>query len=123
MKYALKLYLNILILTAAMSGICSAKDVNNTAQQEETSTLIENNIESITSLSVECIMLEYEGHFKDGENSYLWAIREKHNESCGGDPNTAPIINRVVSVHKSHEEKIELFVLDLECMCLGKKLN
>ena len=123
MTYALKLYLNILLLTAAMSGICSAKDVNNNAKQEVIFTLIENNIGSITSLSVECIMLEYEGHFEGGENSYLWAIREKHNESCGGDPNTAPIINRVVSVHKSHEEKIDLFILDIECMCLGKKLN
>ena len=80
-------------------------------------------MDSITDLSVECVLLENEGELENNHTTTVWAIRENHNQNCGGDPDTAPIIGRLVSIKKPDQEGIELFRLDIECMCLGEKLN
>ena len=123
MSYAFKIYSGILLLMSAMSGICVAKDVYNPASQEVIVSLIQNTIKKITEQSVECVLIESEGQFEASDTSTLWAIRENHDKTCGGDPNTAPVIQRLVSVHKPDEESIALFLFDIECMCVGKRIN
>ena len=107
----------------SLSDICSAGETNSSALQENSISLIERYMDSITDLPVECVLLENEGEFENNHTSTLWAIREKHSQNCGGDPDTAPIISRLVSIKKTDQEGIELFRLDIECMCLGEKLN
>lgn len=123
MSYSFKIYSGILLLMSAMSGICVAKDVYNPASQEVVVSLIQNTIKKVTELSVECVLIESEGQFEASDTSTLWAIRENHDQTCGGDPDTAPVIQRVVSVFKAYQKSIELFLLDADCMCLGAKLN
>jgi hypothetical protein len=123
MSYSFKIYSGILLLMSAMSGICVAKDVYNPASQEVIVSLIQSTIKKITELSVECVLIESEGQFEASDTSTLWAIRENHDQTCGGDPNTAPVIQRLVSVHKPDEESIALFLFDIECMCVGRRIN
>ena len=123
MRCALKINFGILIFTYALSGICIAKDAHNPASQDVILPLIQSNIGAITELSVECIIVENEGEFDTSDLSILWAIRENHNQTCGGDPDTAPVIQRVVSVFNANQKSTDLFILDADCMCLGKKLN
>lgn len=40
----------------------------------------------LTTLKTECLMFVDE----EAETSYLIDVREKHDEKCGGDPETAP---------------------------------
>lgn len=107
----------------SLSDICSAGESNSSALQENSISLIEHHMNSITDLPVECVLLENEGELDNNHTTTVWAIRENHNQNCGGDPDTAPIIGRLVSIKKPDQEGIELFRLDIECMCLGEKLN
>lgn len=108
---------------SAFPDICVAKDKHIPAPQEAILTLIRNNIQKITELSAECIIIEHEGEFDISDTSILWSIRENHDQICGGDPATAPVIQRVVSVFNANQNSIDLFLLEGDCMCLGKKLN
>jgi len=123
MIYSVKTLAVIFLMIPSLSDICSASETNSSALQENSISLIERYMNSITDLPDECVFLEHEGEFKNNHTSTLWAIREKHDQTCGGDPDTAPIISRVVSIKKPDQEGIELFRLDIECMCLGEKLN
>ena len=123
MIHFVKTLLIIFLMIPSLSDICSAGETNSSALQENSISLIKHHMNSITDLPVECVLLENEGEFENNHTSTLWAIREKHDQTCGGDPDTAPIISRVVSIKKPDQEGIELFRLDIECMCLGDKLN
>ena len=123
MIYSVKTLLIIFLIIPSLSDICSASETNSSALQENSISLIERHMGSITDLSVECVLLQNEGEFENNQTNTLWAIREKHDENCGGDLDTAPIIGRLVSIRKPDQGGIELFRLDIECMCLGEKLN
>ena len=123
MIHFVKTLLIIFLMIPSLSDICSAGETNSSALQENSISLIENHMDSITDLSVECVLLENEGELENNHTTTVWAIRENHNQNCGGDPDTAPIIGRLVSIKKPDQEGIELFRLDIECMCLGEKLN
>lgn len=122
MPYSIRTLLIISVLMSSMSEICLANAHNSPASQENSISLIKYHMGSITDLSVECVLFENEGEFENNRTSTLWAIREKHDQTCGGDPETSPIIGRVVSI-KNDQDVIELFRLEIECMCLGEKLN
>ena len=94
MIYSVKTLAVIFLMISSLSDICSASETNSSALQENSISLIEHHMDSITDLSVECVLFENEGEFENNRTSILWAIREKHDQTCGGDPETSPIIDR-----------------------------
>lgn len=68
-----------------------------------------NHLDKLTSLEPECVSFYFEGS-NETRTKFWFEIRELHNEKCGGDPYTAPIIARVYVTNTK-----EIFVYNLFC--------
>ena len=68
---------------------------------------IKEDLHKITSLDSECVGF-YFGKSDDAKTYYSFELREIHNTKCGGDPDTAPLINSVIV---SNTKKISVFNL------------
>lgn len=123
MTYSARTLLITFLLIPAMSDICLANETNSSVLKENSISLIGHHMGSIMDLSVAYVLLENEGEFGNNHMTTLWATRAKHDQTCRGYPDIARIKDRMVSIKKPDQEGIELFLLGIECMCLGGKLN
>ena len=68
---------------------------------------VKKDLSKLTSLDSECVGF-YFGKSDDAKTYYSFELREIHNTKCGGDPDTAPLINSVIV---SNTKKISVFNL------------
>lgn len=82
-----------ILLLIILSPIALATEFTSTEAIE----FIKKDIYKVTSLAAECVDFYTS---KTGDSSFSIDLRERHNEECGGDPDTSPTIT-TVSIYKN----------------------